>query len=167
MGRFAGLNSLFGLKVIGALKLFKGVFFLALGIGLLRLLHSDIDAFALSVVQALHLDPDRRFISKLLDEASLLTAYRLKLVSIVVFLYSALDFVEGVGLLLAQRWAEYVTLVFTLALLPLEAYKLIRHPNHWTAIIFAVNIVIALYLIWLVRNQHRERAGASRQESST
>lgn len=144
------------LLLIGALKLLKGVFFLALGIAMLRLLHRDVYLFALSVVQALHLDPDQRFISKLLDAASLLTAHRLILVSVVVFLYAGLDFLEGIGLLLRQRWAEYVTLVFTLALLPLEAFKLIWHPNHWIAIIFVTNIVIAVYLIWLVRYQSHE-----------
>lgn len=144
------------LALIGVLKLLKGVFFVALGIALLRMLHRDFYLFALSAVQILHLDPDQRFIARLLDEASLLTPHGLKLVSVVVFLYAVLDFVEGIGLILRQRWAEYVTLVFTLALLPLEAYKLVRHPNHWTAILFLANIVVAIYLIWIMRYQHRK-----------
>jgi uncharacterized membrane protein (DUF2068 family) len=35
-------------------------------------------------------------------------------------------------------------------LLPLEAIKLIYHPNHWTLLILLANILIAMYLAWLV-----------------
>ncbi len=132
------------------LKLLKGAFFVALGFALLRMLHRDLYMFALQIVEALHLDPDRIAIAKLLEKASLINVHRLKQLSALVFIYAALDFIEGTGLVLEKRWAEYFTLILTVALLPLEIVKLIYHPNHWTLFILLANIVIALYLAWLV-----------------
>lgn len=138
------------LELIGVLKLVKGAFFVALGFGLLRMLHHDLYLFALQAVEALHLDPDRQAIATLLDKVTLLNDHRLKQLSAVVFIYAGLDFVEGTGLVLEKRWAEYFTLILTVALLPLEAVKLIHHPNHWTLVLLLVNILIAIYLAWLV-----------------
>ncbi|HZC42566.1 MAG TPA: DUF2127 domain-containing protein, partial [Acidobacteriaceae bacterium] len=130
-----------GLELIGILKLLKGTFFVALGFGLLRMLHHDLYLFALQTVEALHLDPDRQAIALLLDKVTLLNDHRLKQFSAVVFIYAGLDFVEGIGLLLEKRWAEYFTLILTVALLPLEVIKLIHHPNHWTLVLLVANIL--------------------------
>lgn len=143
------------LELIGFLKLLKGVFFVALAVGLLQMLHRDIYLFALQSVQALHLDPERRLISSLLDKTSLITDHRLKQLSTLVFLYAIVDFVEGIGLILEKRWAEYFTLILTIALLPLEIFKLAHHPNHWTISILLANILIVIYLFWLVRPNWR------------
>lgn len=138
------------LEFIGLLKLLKGTFFVALGFGLLRMLHHDIYILALQVVEILHLDPDRLFIAGLLQKISLVNDHRLKQLSMLIFFYASLDFIEGTGLIYEKRWAEYFTLVLTVALLPIEAVKLIQHPNHWTVLILAGNLIIAVYLAWLV-----------------
>jgi uncharacterized membrane protein (DUF2068 family) len=152
------------LEFIGVLKLVKGAFFVALGFGLLRMLHHDLYLFALETVSALHLDPDRQAIAMLLDKVTLLNDHRLKQLSAVVFIYAGLDFVEGIGLVLEKRWAEYFTLILTVALLPLEAFKLVRHPNHWTVVLLLANILIAIYLAWLVLPKRAsEEAATGRQ----
>ncbi len=138
------------LELIGVLKLLKGVFFVSLGFGLLRMLHHDIYLLALQVVEILHLDPDRLFIAKLLEKMSLVNDHRLKQLSALVFFYASLDFIEGIGLILEKRWAEYFTLMLTVALLPIEIVKLIQHPNHWTVLILVGNLLIVVYLSWLV-----------------
>lgn len=139
------------LQLIGLLKLLTGAFFVAMGFGLLRMLHHDVYLFALQVVAVLHLDPDRLLIAKLLEKMSMVNDHRLKQLSALVFLYGGLDFIEGIGLLLEKRWAEYFTLILTIALLPLEAVKLIQHPNHWTLLVLLANVIIVIYLAWLVR----------------
>lgn len=139
------------LELIGFLKLLKGAFFVAVAVGLLQMLHRDIYLFALQAVQALHLDPERQLISSLLDKISLITDHRLRQLSTLVFLYAGVDFIEGIGLILEKRWAEYFTLILTIALLPLEVFKLAHHPNHWTVSILIANILIVIYLFWLVR----------------
>ena len=153
------------LELIGALKFLKGLFFVGLGFALLQMLHHDLYMLSLWVVETLHLDPDRLLIADLLDKISLITNHRLKQLAALVFIYASLDFIEGIGLILEKRWAEYFTLGLTIALLPLELIKLIQHPNHWTVVVLLVNIAIAIYLAWLVRpmayfearRQNRER----------
>jgi uncharacterized membrane protein (DUF2068 family) len=139
------------LELIGVLKLLKGAFFVGLGFALLQMLHHDLYMLSLWMVETLHLDPDRLLIADLLNKISLITNHRLKQLAALVFIYASLDFIEGIGLILEKRWAEYFTLGLTIALLPLEIIKLIQHPNHWTVLVLLVNIAIAIYLGWLVR----------------
>jgi len=139
------------LEAIGLFKLLQAAFFVGLGFALLRMLHHDLYMLALAAVEALHLDPDRRVIAAILDRVDLITAHRLKQLSALAFIYAALDCIEGIGLVLEKRWAEYLTLVLTVALLPLEVWKLIGHPNRWTLSLLLVNVAIAIYLAWFVR----------------
>lgn len=143
-----------GLVLIGALKLLKGTLFVALGFGLLRMLHHDVYMLALWVVEVLRMDPDRQAVSKLLEKVSLLSDHRLKQMAAIIFAYASLDFIEGTGLVLEKKWAEYFTLVITTAFLPVEAIKLARHPNPWIVLLTLVNVAVVVYLAWLVRPQH-------------
>ncbi|MGC1784817.1 MAG: DUF2127 domain-containing protein [Acidobacteriaceae bacterium] len=146
------------LELIGLLKLLKGAFFVALGFALLQMLHHDIYLLALRAVEMLHLDPDRMFVARLLDKVLLLDVHRVKQLAALVFIYAALDFIEGTGLVLEKRWAEYFTLILTIALLPLEGIKVVYHPDHWTVGILLANIAIVIYLAWLVRPLQRKQA---------
>ncbi|HET9086885.1 MAG TPA: DUF2127 domain-containing protein [Acidobacteriaceae bacterium] len=148
------------LVIIGALKLLKGVLFIGLGFALLRMLHRDFYMVALRVSEALRLDPERIAVSKLLEKATLLDVHRLKQMSALIFAYACLDFIEGTGLVLEKRWAEYFTLVLTTAFLPLEAIKLAYHPNRWTFLLLLINVLLVVYLAWLVRSQHIARKNA-------
>lgn len=139
------------LVLIGALKLVKAAFFIALAFGLLRMLHHDVYLYALHVVEALRFDPDRLVINKLLQEVSIVNDHRLRELSAFTFGYAALDVIEGTGLILEKRWAEYVTLVITAAFLPIEMVKFAHHPNIWTFLLTFVNLIVVLYLAWVVR----------------
>jgi hypothetical protein len=61
--------------------------------------------------------------------------------------YGLLEGVEGVGLWLARRWAEYLTVVATSAFLPLEIYELHERPSATKAGTFAINLAVVIYLI--------------------
>lgn len=157
------------LVVIGALKLVKGVLFIGLGFALLRMLHRDFYMVALRVAEALRLDPERIAIAKLLEKATLLNVHRLKQLSGLIFTYAALDFIEGTGLVLEKKWAEYFTLVLTAAFLPLEAMKLVHHANRWTFLLLLINVLVVVYLAWLVRGQHgaQVEAGVANGHAAT
>jgi uncharacterized membrane protein (DUF2068 family) len=68
-------------------------------------------------------------------------------VLIVVLLYAALEATEMVGLWLTKRWAEYLTFVATVLLIPLEVYELAHHATVLKAATFVLNVAIALYLL--------------------
>ena len=56
-----------------------------------------------------------------------------------------------VGLWLAKRWAEYLTFVATVALIPFEVYELTTSVSVLKLVTFPINVVIAAYLLWSKR----------------
>ncbi len=68
-------------------------------------------------------------------------------IAIAAFAYGALEALEGVGLLLRRRWAEYLVLVATLAFVPLEVAELASRFTVLKLLTFAVNVAIVVYLV--------------------
>ncbi|HWD25254.1 MAG TPA: DUF2127 domain-containing protein [Acidimicrobiales bacterium] len=61
--------------------------------------------------------------------------------------YAALEAAEMVGLWFAKRWAEYLTLLSTCALLPLEIYELTTKLSVLKIVVFVINLAVAGYLL--------------------
>lgn len=83
----------------------------------------------------------------------------LRAIEVGTFVYAGVFLVEGVGLLLRRRWAEYLTVIATASLLPLEIYELVERVRTTRALIVAVNLAIVLYLMARLRGERRERRG--------
>lgn len=64
-----------------------------------------------------------------------------------------LELVEGGGLFYRKRWAEWLTVIATSLLIPLEVYELVRHPSLLKAGGVAVNVAIVIYLYRVVRRR--------------
>lgn len=139
------------LVVIGAFKLAEAVLFALIGVGVIRIMHHGLVDELTRLVVALHRDPEGRFASLLLDKAALLDSHRLKEISAAAFAHSALDIVEGAGLVLRQVWAEFITLGVSVLFLPLEVFALARHATWIKAAIFVANLVVVVYLAFHVR----------------
>ncbi|HXQ63145.1 MAG TPA: DUF2127 domain-containing protein [Acidimicrobiales bacterium] len=69
----------------------------------------------------------------------------------VVVGYAVLEATEMVGLWFAKRWAEYLTFVATVALIPLEIYELTSSLSVLKLLTFVINAAIAAYLLWSKR----------------
>jgi uncharacterized membrane protein (DUF2068 family) len=69
----------------------------------------------------------------------------------VVVAYGALEATEMVGLWFAKRWAEYLTFVATVVLIPFEIYELTSSVSALKLVTFVLNVVIAAYLLWSKR----------------
>jgi uncharacterized membrane protein (DUF2068 family) len=83
----------------------------------------------------------------------------LELFAVATLIYAALFTVEGVGLLMRKRWAEYITVILTTALIPIELYEIYVHANWTKLIIILINVLIVIYLIWHLRHSgHKRRA---------
>jgi uncharacterized membrane protein (DUF2068 family) len=140
-----------GLLLIAAFKLIKGLALLALGIGALRLLHKDVAAEIAQWIDALRVDPHNHYIQMVLEKLGMVDDKKLKALSIGTFFYSALFFTEGTGLALRKRWAEYLTIVSTASLLPLEIYEIVQRASAPKVVALLVNIAIVVYLVIEVR----------------
>ena len=141
------------LLAIAIFKLFKGMLLLVVGIGALKLLHRDVGEVVSHWVDVLRVDPDNRFIHRLLVRALSLTPKQLEAASAGTFVYSGLLLTEGFGLLLRKRWAEYFTIVTTAGLIPLEVYEIGRHLTATKIVVLLVNVAIVIYLIVRVRRK--------------
>jgi len=140
-----------GLILIGSFKLAKAVLLLLVAIGALRLVHKDIAETVAHWVEVFRVDPDNRFIHRILAKIFAVTPKQLKELSAGTFFYAALLLTEGIGLLWRKHWAEYFTVITTAALVPLEVYELVKRVSVSKGAVLAINIAIVWYLVVRLR----------------
>ena len=73
--------------------------------------------------------------------------------------YAVLEGVEAIGLWYQRRWAEYLTFVATIVLLPFEIYELTQRISPFKIAALVVNLAIAVYLL-LAKRLFGLRGGA-------
>jgi uncharacterized membrane protein (DUF2068 family) len=61
--------------------------------------------------------------------------------------YAAVFTVEGVGLLMGKRWAEWLTVFVTGSFVPVEVYELVEHFSAGKVVALGLNVAIVLYLV--------------------
>jgi len=86
-----------------------------------------------------------------LDRLFSLRSGTLREVGIGLLAFGLLEGLEGVGLWLAKRWAEYLTFLATTILLPLEVYEIVHHNTATKVIGFIINLAIVVYLLFAKR----------------
>jgi uncharacterized membrane protein (DUF2068 family) len=71
----------------------------------------------------------------------------LVITGVVIAAYALLEGVEAVGLWRGRRWAEYLTFIATVVLVPLEVYEISRRPTALKSITLVINVAIVVYLL--------------------
>ena len=141
------------LRTIAVFKLIKALLLIGVGLGAFKLLNpatADIfDHWASAL--AGHFGP--KAVVAVHGRLSSLRNSQLIWVGIAAVLYAALFVVEGVGLWMSRRWAEYLTIIATSSFVPFEVYELVRHLSWQRGTTLAVNLLVVAYLVWKVR-QH-------------
>lgn len=141
------------LRVIAVFKFFKTALLIALGIGAFRLLHSDIGSLLDHWTEVLGVDPGNRFVDAALSKISDLRPEQIKRLGLGSFFYAGLFLVEGTGLWLQKRWAEWLTVILTASLVPVEIYAIYRHPSAVKVVVLVINLGIVGYLIHHIRTR--------------
>lgn len=142
-----------GLFLIGIFKLFKAVFFMSVSLGALHFVHHDLSSTVERMMRELHFDPESHVVDLVMDKVGQVTHHRLRLISMGTSLYGALCTTEAYGLLTRKVWAEYVTLWLSISFIPWELYEMVRRPSLWHASILATNILVVVYLLWMLRRK--------------
>jgi uncharacterized membrane protein (DUF2068 family) len=130
---------------IGVFKLIKCVSLFAFGAALIHWRNADLGAVASHWVSKLWLS--RPYFDELIARLSFMSQKTVDHFMIGSFVYSVLLAVEGIGLCLRKRWAEYLTVGITASLLPFEFYELSRRMTKTGVAITVVNIAIVVYLV--------------------
>jgi len=144
------------LFLIGLFKLLKAAALIAVGIGVIKLLHKDLSSVVMHWVNVVGVDPDNRYIHRILLRIFRVTPKQLKELSVGTFLYAGLFLTEGTGLLLRKHWAEYFVIITTGLLIPLEVYELARHFTPVKLGVTIVNLLIVWYLVVRVRSRRKK-----------
>jgi uncharacterized membrane protein (DUF2068 family) len=159
----------FVLRVIAIYKLGKAVVCIAAGTAIRNLLHTDVAAFINDYILEHHIDPENAFIYRLLtwaqEHAPSLTDHRIRLISYLMFFYAAIFLVEGLGLYLRKHWAEYMVLISTGSLLPLELWELHISLAWWKFAVLFGNVLIVVYLIHRITLDAKLKAAAAKDEA--
>jgi uncharacterized membrane protein (DUF2068 family) len=141
------------LVLIGFFKILKGIFFVMIGVGVLRLVHRDLADILFRVALSLRIDPESHLVNLILERAQDLTPHRLRWIGTAVFLDAGLDFIEGTGLVLRKTWAEYFTLILTASFLPWELFEIVRHVTVVKVCLTILNILVVLYLAYVLKQR--------------
>ncbi len=86
-----------------------------------------------------------------IDQLFTVSTGRLYLYALIIAAFAVVNGVEAVGLWGARRWAEYLTFVEVVALLPVEVYELIDSRSPFKIGALVVNLAVVGYLLFMHR----------------
>jgi uncharacterized membrane protein (DUF2068 family) len=145
------------LLVIAGFKFVKGLALVAASCGAITLFHKNVSAHVGHWLNICGIDPDNRFVSPAVEKLGEVHTKQLAALSAIGLCYAALFLTEGTGLVLRQYWAEWLTVIATASLLPLEIYHIVHGFSGWKVALFVVNVVIVVYLIYRIRGRRARR----------
>jgi uncharacterized membrane protein (DUF2068 family) len=136
------------LRSIALYEAGKGALVLLTGLGLLSLLHHDVQHFAARLLLHLHLNPAARYPHIFLDAASQLTEPRMLLLATGAAAYSTVRFVEAYGLWWGRRWAEWFAALSGGIYIPFELYELQTRITLLSLGALLINMAIVVFMLY-------------------
>ncbi len=141
------------LRILAVYKFLQTAVLVALGLATLRLIRPASAASFELWVQDLPVGLLQRIADRFLVWVSGTHSNRLMILGGALFAYAALFLLEAVGLWLQRRWAEWLTVVATAALIPPEVYELAQHASPWLATLLVVNVAVVWLLVTRLRHE--------------
>jgi uncharacterized membrane protein (DUF2068 family) len=140
------------IRLIAAFKLLKAIVLIAVGVGALKLLHQDAASALDRWAAMLGFDPGNQYVDRALQKLANLPPNKIKGLGVGSFVYAGLFLIEGIGLWMVRRWAEWFTVIVTSSLVPVEIYEIHRHPSPVKILVLVINLAVAGYLVYRIRN---------------
>lgn len=144
------------LRLLAVERIVRGLLLLAAAYGIRRFASAQTalrQAFvsdlpiARPLAEQLGFDIDRSTLVRDYDKAVNASHTTLTWIAVGVTVYAAIELVEGIGLWLTRRWAEYLTVVATSLFLPIEIRDLLVSPTVTHVLTFAINVLAVVYLV--------------------
>lgn len=139
------------LRTIAIFKFFEALTLLITGLAALEYLNPVVVQWIDAWSETLPLWAEQHVARHLLGWLSGLGPHRIKELGLGAFLLSCIYLVEGIGLWLKQRWAEWLAVIATSLFIPLEILELVRSISGPKAFALALNIIVVGYLVWRIR----------------
>lgn len=146
------------LYIIVAMKLLKGLTFVAVAYFAYILSDNDLPADFKHLLQILRANPEKRFWSELTARVGSLTEAGMVHAAVGTFIYSLFSLVEGVGLLFRISWAGWLSIGESAFFIPIEVWELVHMKKFtWTFFGSVFGILVAnIFILWYLF-QNRER----------
>ena len=151
------------LRFIAAFKIGKGLLLLVLGVSLLFLKAHDrwLDAISNWADDEILLHQSKAVHFLLNKLQAVLAGGSLRATGLLALFYCGVLLTEGIGVWMEKRWAEWLMICATGALIPLEVRHLwhqivSRHSFIAAAIILVVNCFIVWFLYLVLKRDKRE-----------
>ncbi len=145
------------LLLIGLFKFVKTAVLITAGILVIHFRNADLTHVALHWINRMRLDPHNHWIDMALDHIALIHKKQMEMLAGGTFVYAMLFAIEGVGLILEKAWGEYLVLVDTALLMPLEMYEITKKPDLLRIALLIGNALIFAYLVYLRIKAHRQK----------
>ena len=144
------------LRAVAVFEVVKGCLVLAVGCGLLGLLHKDAHNIALEFISRIRLDPAQKYPKIFIDLTVNITDGKLWFLAGLALAYAMFRFAEAYGLWRERAWAEWLALVSGTIYLPIEVYELCVKLSWGMAIaLLAKPGVVAIVACVLFRKHSR------------
>ncbi len=144
------------LHLIALFEALKGFAAIAASLGLLSLVHHDIQATAHALIGYFHLDPEAHYPRMLLDDATLLANANLRQVVLLLWGYSGIRLSEAYGLWKDRAWAEWLAAVSGAMYLPLEVSHLLHSTTWINAGVLVLNLAVVAYMVVRLRQRRAQ-----------
>jgi uncharacterized membrane protein (DUF2068 family) len=147
------------LKLIAIFKILQGVLLLALAASLVFLNSRTVWLEQISnwADEELLLHHSRAVMYLLGKLQDALAEGQLRATALLAFFYAAILFTEGIGVYFQKRWAEYLMVFATGALIPLEVRHIWNRPTLAAIIILIVNCFIVWFLYRILKRDVERR----------
>jgi uncharacterized membrane protein (DUF2068 family) len=139
------------LVALAVYKLTMGLLLCAVAFELVHLLEEDLADAVHRWVLRLHADPHNPLVVAIMGRAGGIEPSSLEEYAVISGLFGNIHLIEGIGLWLRRRWAEYLCVAGTAALIPLEVYELVAQPHVTQMMMLAVNVAVVGYLAHRLR----------------
>jgi uncharacterized membrane protein (DUF2068 family) len=141
------MSSRVGLRVVALFEAAKGLVVLVAGLGLLELMHQDVQAAAERLVRHLHLNPASHYPRIFIEASVWLDDAHLRWLAAGALAYAAVRLVEACGLWRERRWAEWFGTISGSVYLPVEVYEMWERVTWPRTTVLVVNSIIVIYLV--------------------
>ncbi len=148
------------MRLLAVERVFRGLVFVLLAVGVVKVRGSrehlqQVFERDLPLIRPLAdqigWNPDNSKIVRHIGDAFSLSSSTLMWVAVGLAAYSAVEFIEAIGLWLMKRWGEYFAVIATSIFLPLEMYELIEKQTVLRILALLVNVVAVIWLLWSKR----------------
>lgn len=140
------------IEIIAIFKFMKAAGLIAIAFGAIKLMQPATGDMLARWISALSTTSEHPVIQRYLVQLSTFSPRKIEAVGVGALLYATLFMIEGIGLWYEAKWAEYLTVIATSLLIPIEIYELVQRVTLPRGAALVVNLAAVAYLVWRLRH---------------